>query len=68
MLAVLAQRHAIPFYVASPLSTIDMNTRSGAEIPIEERDPSEVKGFRDQCWAASGITIRNPAFNILLQS
>jgi len=40
--AVLAQRHGIPFYVAIPLSTIDWNLRSGGDIPIEERDPSEV--------------------------
>jgi methylthioribose-1-phosphate isomerase len=42
--AVLAQRHSIPFYVAIPHSTIDWNLRSGAEIPIEERDASEVLG------------------------
>jgi len=64
MLAVLAQRHAIPFYVAAPLSTIDMITSSGAEIPIEERDQSEVKGFHDQVWAASGVAVRNPAFDV----
>jgi methylthioribose-1-phosphate isomerase len=43
-LAVLAQRHGVPFYVAAPLSTIDPHTPSGAEIPIEERDPAEVTG------------------------
>jgi methylthioribose-1-phosphate isomerase len=42
--AVLAKRHNIPFYVAIPLSTIDWKLRSGAEIPIEERDESEVLG------------------------
>jgi methylthioribose-1-phosphate isomerase len=42
--AVLARRHGIPFYVAIPLSTIDWNLRSGADIPIEERDESEVLG------------------------
>ena len=41
-LAVLAARHEIPFYVAAPLSTIDPSTATGAEIPIEERDPAEV--------------------------
>jgi methylthioribose-1-phosphate isomerase len=41
-LAVLAERHAIPFYVAAPLSTLDPDTPSGDAIPIEERDPSEV--------------------------
>ena len=42
--AVLAQRHGVPFYVAIPLSTLDWNLSSGAEIPIEERDPAEVLG------------------------
>jgi methylthioribose-1-phosphate isomerase len=41
-LAVLANRHEVPFYVAAPVSTIDPRTASGAEIPIEERDPAEV--------------------------
>lgn len=42
-LAVLAERHGVPFYVAAPLSTIDSETPTGAQIPIEERDPTEVK-------------------------
>ena len=64
MVAVLAHRHNIPFYVACPLSTIDMSLSSGKDIPIEERDIAEVKGFRDFYWAAEGVTIRNPAFDI----
>jgi len=64
MVAVLAQRHNIPFYVACPLSTIDMSIASGAEIPIEERSVDEVKGFRDYHWAAEGVKIRNPAFDV----
>jgi methylthioribose-1-phosphate isomerase len=60
----LAQRHNIPFYVACPLSTIDMNIASGDQIPIEERAADEVKGFRDSHWAAEGVTIRNPAFDV----
>lgn len=64
MVAVLAQRHNIPFYVACPLSTIDMSLSSGKYIPIEERNIDEVKGFRDYHWAAEGVTIRNPAFDI----
>ena len=64
MVAVLAHAHGIPFYVACPLSTIDMNIASGAEIPIEERSPDEVKGFRDYHWAAEGVSIRNPAFDV----
>jgi methylthioribose-1-phosphate isomerase len=54
-LAVLAARHGVPFYVAAPLSTIDPNTPTGAEIPIEERDPAEVSGD-DEAF--------NPAFDV----
>jgi methylthioribose-1-phosphate isomerase len=64
MVAVLAQRHNIPFYVACPLSTIDMTIASGADIPIEERNPEEVKGFRETQWAAKGVAIRNPSFDV----
>jgi methylthioribose-1-phosphate isomerase len=64
MVAVLARRHNIPFYVACPLSTIDMSIASGKDIPIEERSAEEVKGFRDTHWAAEGVTIRNPAFDV----
>ena len=64
MVAVLAHAHDIPFYVACPLSTIDMNVASGAEIPIEERAPDEVTGFRDCQWAAEGVQVRNPAFDV----
>ncbi|MGO8756478.1 MAG: S-methyl-5-thioribose-1-phosphate isomerase [Gallionellaceae bacterium] len=64
MVAVLARRHNIPLYVACPLSTIDMSIASGADIPIEERSADEVKGFRDFHWAAEGVAIRNPAFDV----
>ncbi|KAF0200701.1 MAG: methylthioribose-1-phosphate [Gallionellaceae bacterium] len=64
MVAVLARRHNIPFYVACPLSTIDMSIVSGKDIPIEERSVDEVKGFRDYHWAAEGVKIRNPAFDV----
>jgi methylthioribose-1-phosphate isomerase len=64
MVAVLARWHNIPFYVACPLSTLDMSIASGADIPIEERSPDEVKGFRDYHWAAAGVSIRNPAFDV----
>ena len=64
MVAVLAQRHNIPFYVACPLSTIDLNISTGADIPIEERSADEVKGFRDYHWAAEGVKIRNPSFDV----
>ncbi|NDU87911.1 MAG: S-methyl-5-thioribose-1-phosphate isomerase [Ferrovum sp.] len=64
MVAVLAQRHGIPFYVACPLSTIDRSITSGAHIPIEERAADEVTGFRECQWAAQGVKVRNPAFDV----
>ena len=63
-MAVLAKRHAIPFVVACPVSTIDPETPTGNEIPIEERADSEVRGYGETDWAAEGIRIRNPAFDI----
>jgi len=64
MVAVLAHRHHIPFYVACPISTIDMEIPEGKAIPIEERAPEEVTGFRDCQWAAPGVSVRNPAFDV----
>lgn len=64
IIAVLAKRHNIPFYVACPLSTIDLTLETGADIPIEERDINEVKGFRECLWAPEGVSIRNPAFDV----
>jgi methylthioribose-1-phosphate isomerase len=64
MVAVLARRHHIPFYVACPRSTIDMSIRDGGDIPIEERASEEVTGFREYQWAAPGVNVRNPAFDV----
>jgi methylthioribose-1-phosphate isomerase len=64
MVAVLAQRHGIPFYVAAPLSTIDRRLASGKDIPIEERNGAEVRGFADQRWASADVAVRNPAFDV----
>ena len=64
MVSVLARRHRIPFLVACPLSTIDLAIADGAAIPIEERAPEEVTGFRDYQWAAAGVSVRNPAFDV----
>ena len=63
-LAVLAERHHIPFYVAAPLSTIDLAIADGSAIPIEERDPAEVTGFRGVRWAPEGVGVANPAFDV----
>lgn len=63
-LAVLAQKHEIPFYVAVPLSTIDMNLEEGEEIPIEERDGEEIVSFGDSRVAPKKVETYNPAFDI----
>jgi len=62
--AVLAHRHDIPFYVAAPLSTIDLNCPTGDQIPIEERSADEVTNFYRQRVAPEGIKVRNPAFDV----
>lgn len=62
--AVLAQRHAIPFYVACPLSTIDLSIATGANIPIEERGPDEVVGYGELRWAPAEAAARNPVFDV----
>ena len=64
MVAVLAHRHNIPFYVACPLSTIDLKTADGSGIPIEERSRDEVLGYGTVQWAAAGVSVRNPAFDV----
>jgi methylthioribose-1-phosphate isomerase len=62
--AVLAQAHGIPFYVAAPSSTFDLSLPSGDAIPIEERDPREVThGFGKQT-APDGVSVYNPAFDV----
>jgi methylthioribose-1-phosphate isomerase len=63
-LAILAHEHEIPFYVAAPLSTVDMTISTGAEIPIEERDASEITAPWGRCLAPEGIGICNPAFDV----
>jgi methylthioribose-1-phosphate isomerase len=63
-LAVLAERHAIPFYVAAPISTFDPEIPDGSRIPIEERPAAEVTGYRDTRWAPEGVAVRNPAFDV----
>jgi methylthioribose-1-phosphate isomerase len=62
--AVLAQRHGIPFYVACPLSTIDLGVASGADIPIEERAIEEITGYGGARWAPEGVSARNPVFDV----
>src|SRR5438132_2399602 len=62
--AVLAREHNIPFYVAAPLSTIDLETPDGAHIPIEERNPREVTHVAGSQLTPDGALIRNPAFDV----
>jgi methylthioribose-1-phosphate isomerase len=62
--AVLAKEHRIPFYVAAPLSTIDFEISSGAEIPIEFRDRKEIIFFRGKRIVPEGANIFNPAFDV----
>lgn len=62
--AVLAKAHGIPFYVACPLSTIDLNTPTGADIPIEERAAEEITESFGKRTAPKGVKVYNPAFDI----
>jgi len=64
MVAVLAKQHDIPFYVAAPISTIDLETKTGEDIPIEERDSREVTHLREQQLAPDGVEVHNFAFDV----
>jgi len=63
-LAALANKHDIPFYVAAPLSTIDMNVSSGKEIPIEERSADEIRKLNNTQISPGRASVYNPAFDI----
>jgi methylthioribose-1-phosphate isomerase len=63
-LAVLSKWHGIPFYVAAPTSTLDLNLASGHDIPIEQRDMKEVTHFRGSRITPRGVKAFNPAFDI----
>ena len=62
--AVLADAHDIPFYVAAPSSTFDLSLANGEEIPIEERDPREITHAFGRQTAPEGIRVYNPAFDV----
>ena len=64
MVAVLAQRHKIPFYVAAPVTTLDLSIPSGGQIPIEERDTREVTHVGDKQLGPDGVDVHNPAFDV----
>jgi methylthioribose-1-phosphate isomerase len=63
-IAVLAMENAVPFYVAAPLSTVDLSLASGDEIAIEERGPEEVTHIRGVAIAPDGVGVANPAFDV----
>jgi len=63
-LAVLAKEHGLPFYIAAPLNTVDFDLSNGSEIPIEERNPSEVRNIRGCPISLPHIEVRNPAFDV----
>ena len=62
--AVLAKENKIPFYVAAPLSTIDLNIKTGDMIPVEERPSQEVSHFRNRQIGPTGVKTLNPAFDV----
>ena len=64
MVAVLAQRHKIPFYVAAPITTLDLSLSSGAQIPIEERNSREITHVGEQQLGPEGVEVHNPAFDV----
>jgi methylthioribose-1-phosphate isomerase len=62
--AILAKEHGIPFYVAAPFSTIDLNTPDGSKIPIEERNAREVPHIAGKQMVPDGVGVENPAFDV----
>jgi methylthioribose-1-phosphate isomerase len=64
MVAVLARKHQIPFYVAAPMSTLDLSLKTGDEIPIEERNSKEVTHIQGHQLAPDGVEVQNPAFDV----
>ncbi|MGO9402625.1 MAG: S-methyl-5-thioribose-1-phosphate isomerase [Terriglobales bacterium] len=62
--AVLAKEHGIPFYVAAPISTIDLATPDGSKIPIEQRNPKEVTHIAGKQMVPDGVEVENPAFDV----
>jgi methylthioribose-1-phosphate isomerase len=63
-IAVLAKRHGVPFYVAAPTSSIDLECTDGSEIPIEERAAEEITHFRGTRVAPENVSVFNPAFDV----
>lgn len=64
MVAVLAEKHKIPFYVAAPITTLDLSIATGEEIPIEERDSMEITHIGGNQLGPDGLNVENPAFDV----
>ena len=62
--AVLAKEHEIPFYVAAPISTVDLETPDGSKVPIEQRNPAEVTHIAGKPITPAGVQVENPAFDV----
>ena len=62
--AVMAKEHGVPFFVAAPMSTVDMSTPDGSRIPIEQRNPREVTHIAGVQMAPDGVGVENPAFDV----
>src|SRR3989449_1032880 len=62
--AALAKEHGIPFYVAAPISTVDLETPDGSKVPIEQRNPAEVTHMAGKAITPAGVEIENPAFDV----
>src|SRR5207302_1980533 len=62
--AVLAKEHNIPFYVAAPISTVDLETPDGSKIPIEQRNPAEVTHIAGKAITPEGVGVEHPAFDV----
>jgi methylthioribose-1-phosphate isomerase len=63
-IAVLAKEHRIPFYVAAPISTVDLATPDGSKIPIEQRNAREVTHIAGKQMVPDGVQVENPAFDV----
>jgi methylthioribose-1-phosphate isomerase len=62
--AVLAKEHGLPFYVAAPISSVDLETADGSGIPIEQRNPAEITHIAGKAMTPPGVGIENPAFDV----
>lgn len=62
--AILAKEHGIPFYVAAPISTVDLDCADGSKIPIEQRNGKEITHIAGKQMVPDGVGVENPAFDV----